>query len=131
MPWMKPERACISAGTGIPKDLENKEKEIEQLREAKLQAAQNQNYELAANLRDQVQQLQIELENMTVRWQNEQRSHPTEVNGDTVADVVSMMSGVPVSRVSTNENERLKGMKQALGQHVIAQNKAIERLLVL
>ena len=116
------------AGTGIPKDLENKEKEIEQLREAKLQAAQNQNYELAANLRDQVQQLQIELENMTVRWQNEQRSHPTEVNGDTVADVVSMMSGVPVSRVSTNENERLKGMKQVLGQRVIAQNKAIERL---
>lgn len=116
------------AGTGIPKLLEEKEKEIERLRETKLKAAQEQNYELAANLRDQVQQLTKELDVMTQTWQNEQKEHPAEVDEATVAEVVSMMSGVPVTRVSTNESERLKGMREALSCRVIAQDKAIERL---
>lgn len=116
------------AGTGIPKNLEDKEKDIERLRETKLQAAQDQNYELAAKLRDRVQQLTKELEAMTLSWQNEQKKHPIEVDDAAVAEVVSMMSGVPVTRVSINESERLKGMREALSKRVIAQDKAIERL---
>ena len=116
------------AGTETPKMLEEKEKEIDQLREAKVQAAQNQNYELAANLRDQVQQLTIELENLTTQWQHEQKEHPSTVDENAVAEVVSMMSGVPVTRVAAKEGERLKGMRQALASRVIAQDKAVERL---
>lgn len=116
------------AGTGVPKTLEDKEKEIERLRETKLQAAHDQNYELAANLRDRVQQLTKELEALTKSWQNEQKEHPVEVDDAAIAEVVSMMSGVPVTRVSINENERLKGMREVLSKRVIAQEKAIERL---
>lgn len=111
-----------------PKSFEEKEKEIASLREQKLQAAQDQNYELAANLRDQVQQLTKELEDMTMQWQSEQKRHPSEVNESTIAEVVSMMSGVPVTRVASKESERLKGMRDALNQKVIAQDKAVERL---
>lgn len=115
-------------GTNTPKSIEAKEKEIEQLRQQKLQAAQNQNYELAANLRDQVQTLTTELEQMTKQWQDEQQCHPTLVDDAVVAEVVSMMSGVPVTRIAANESERLKGMRSELNKRVIAQEKAVERL---
>lgn len=115
-------------GTNTPKSIEAKEKEIEQLRQQKLQAAQNQNYELAANLRDQVQTLTTELEEMTKQWQDEQQCHPTLVDDAVVAEVVSMMSGIPVTRVAANESERLKGMRSELNKRVIAQEKAVERL---
>lgn len=115
-------------GTDTPKSIEAKEKEIEQLRQQKLEAAQNQNYELAANLRDQVQTLTTELEQMTKQWQDEQQCHPTLVDDAVVAEVVSIMSGVPVTRVAANESERLKGMRLELNKRVIAQEKAVERL---
>lgn len=115
-------------GTDTPRSIEAKEKEIEQLRQQKLEAAQNQNYELAANLRDQVQKLTTELEQMTKQWQDEQQCHPTLVDDAVVAEVVSMMSGVPVTRVAANESERLKGMRSELNKQVIAQEKAVERL---
>lgn len=115
-----------SAGT--PKFIEEKEKDIESLRSQKQQAAQDQNYELAANLRDQVQTLTIELERMTQEWQAQQQEYPAEVNENVVAEVVSMMSGVPATRVAANETDRLKGMRQTLNARVIAQDKAVERL---
>lgn len=116
------------AGTNTPQFIEDKEREIEILRQQKLQAAKEQNYEIAANLRDQIQNLTEELEKLTIEWQNNQKNHPTEVNEAVVAEVVSMMSGVPVTRVATNESERLKGMRKELNQRVIAQDKAVERL---
>ena len=116
-----------SAGT--PKFIEEKEKDIESLRSQKQQAAQDQNYELAANLRDQVQTLTIELERMTQEWQAQQQENPAEVNENVVAEVVSMMSGVPATRVAANETDRLKGMRQTLNARVIAQDKAVERLI--
>lgn len=116
------------AGTAIPRDIEDKEKLIEVLRKQKLQAAQDQNYELAANLRDEVQQVTLEVEKMTKEWQDNQHEHPAQVDEAVVAEVVSMMSGVPATRIATSESQRLKGMKQALCQRVIAQDKAVERL---
>ena len=116
------------AGTAIPREIEDKEKLIETLRKQKLQAAQDQNYELAANLRDEVQQVTLEVEKMTQAWQDNQQEHPSEVDEPVVAEVVSMMSGVPATRIATNESQRLKGMKDALSKRVIAQEKAVERL---
>ena len=122
--------ACMHlAGTGTPKQLEEKEKEIEIMRSQKLEAAQNQNYELAARLRDEIQTLNRELETITQQWQIEQKEHPVEVDETVVAQVVSKMSGVPVTRVASKESERLKGMGCALNHKVIAQEKAVERLV--
>ena len=116
------------ASSDTPKFVIEKEHEIEKLREQKLQAAKEQNYELAANLRDQVQVLTRELEKQTEEWQKSQREHPMQVDETVVAEVVSMMSGVPVTRVSANESSRLHGMREALNHRVIAQDKAVERL---
>ena len=116
------------AGSENPKFLEEKEKEIEHVREAKMQAAQAQNYEAAANLRDEVTRLTKELDELTLRWQNEVAAHPIVVDEADVADVVSSMSGVPAARVAAAESERLQGMKAALSAKVIAQDKAVERL---
>lgn len=116
------------AGSDTPKFVVEKEHEIEKLREQKLQAAKEQNYELAANLRDEVQMLTRELEKQTEEWQKSQKEHPLQVDETVVAEVVSMMSGVPVTRVSANESTRLHGMREALNHRVIAQDKAVERL---
>ncbi len=116
------------AGSDTPKFVVEKEHEIEKLREQKLQAAKEQNYELAANLRDEVQKLTRELEKQTEEWQKSQKEHPLQVDETVVAEVVSMMSGVPVTRVNANESTRLHGMREALNHRVIAQDKAVERL---
>ena len=116
------------AGSDTPKFVVEKEHEIEKLREQKLQAAKEQNYELAANLRDEVQKLTRELEKQTEEWQKSQKEHPLQVDETVVAEVVSMMSGVPVTRVSANESTRLHGMRGALNHRVISQDKAVERL---
>ena len=65
---------------------------------------------------------------MTQEWQAQQQENPAEVNENVVAEVVSMMSGVPATRVAANETDRLKGMRQTLNARVIAQDKAVERL---
>ncbi len=111
-----------------PKELEELQQHIDNLREQKMQAAKEQNYELAANLRDQVQELTRKMDVATDEWQNQQKNHPSEVDAEAVAEVVSMMSGVPATRIATDEGKRLKGMRGALSQKVIAQDKAIERL---
>jgi len=116
------------AGTSIPQEILDKEKEIDQLRKEKQKAALEQNYEQAANLRDRVQQLTNELDSITRTWQKEQRAKRAQVDETIVAEVVSMMSGVPVTRVAASENERLSGMKDHLCSRVIAQDRAVEKL---
>lgn len=116
------------AGTESPHFIEEKNAEIEKLRKEKMEAAQNQDYERAANLRDQVETLTRELEELTQKWQKEQQDHPCIVDEASVAEVVSMMSGVPATRVASSESDRLKGMRSALNSRVIAQEKAVERL---
>lgn len=112
----------------IPKEIEEKEKEIEEMRKAKLEAARDQNYEMAANLRDRISQISKDLEQMIKAWQESRKDNPEIVDAEAVAEVVSMMSGVPVTRVAAGESERLKGMKAALMSQVIAQDSAVERL---
>ena len=113
----------------IPAEIEHMEQEIAQLREKKTEAAQNQNYELAAKLRDDMQMRQQELDKITAEWQAKQAEHRKVVDEEAIAQVVSMMSGVPVSKMAENEGERLKGLKNVLQAKVIAQNRAIEQLV--
>lgn len=117
------------ADTDAPKEIAEKEAEVALLKEQKLEAAQAQDYERAANLRDTIVTMTAEIDRMTEEWHRQQRKHPQTVDAADVAGVVSMISGVPVTRVAESESIRLKGMKKALCERVIAQDKAVEKLV--
>ena len=112
----------------VPTDVKELEAEIAMLKGHKAEAAKKQDYELAARLRDSVAQLQEQLDKRNREWINTLKHNCPEVTEEDVANVVSMMSGVPVTRVAQSENERLRGMAAALKSKVIAQDKAIEQL---
>ena len=112
----------------VPGDIVALEKEISDLREQKMQAAREQQYELAANLRDEAQQKQKELDVRNKEWQESLKSEKLLVDTEDIASVVSMMSGVPVHQMASTENVRLKGMKEALSAKVIAQDEAISQV---
>ena len=113
----------------VPENIQNLEQEIERLKSEKTQAAKAQNYEMAARLRDEVMLKENELQKLTAEWQAERKQSPAEVDADAIASVVSLISGVPAERVAATEQSRLKGMKAALSAKVIAQDKAISRLV--
>ncbi len=114
--------------TDTPKEIVEVQEEIENTRRCKLEAAEQQDYERAADLRDCVQQLEERLAQLTRQWEESQKEHPSVVDEADVAEVVSMMSGVPANKVVEQEKERLSGMKDALNARVIAQPSAVERL---
>ncbi len=112
-----------------PVEIRQNEEEIEALKKQKSDAAKKQDYELAARLRDAVGDLSAELEQMNTRWLAELNRGNELVDVDVVADVVSMMSGVPAGKIKESESERLRGMKVALQGQVIAQDEAVEKLV--
>lgn len=116
-------------GLSVPKEIEDLEKKIAELKEQKLRAAKAQNYELAAQLRDETTQLSRQLETMNNEWLSNQKGNREQVSEEDVAGVVSMMSGVPVQRMAADESARLKGMRQALSEKVISQDDAITKLV--
>ena len=115
-------------GVTVPQAITDKENEIEALKKEKTSAAQNQDYELAARLRDAVNNLSAELEKMNQEWIATLKKDRSVVDADDIAAVISSISGVPVQKLQQSETDRLKGMKSALSQKVIAQDKAIEKL---
>lgn len=112
----------------VPEPIAVKEMEVQNLRKEKEEAAARQEYEQAAGLRDRVLQCEAELKTLQEEWQRELSEHRIIVDEDAIAGVVSMMSGVPAERMKESETVRLKGMKQALSEKVIAQDRAIKRL---
>jgi len=113
----------------IPPEISEKEKEIKRITEKKQQAVGNQNFELAAGYRDRQTVLERELAELNRKWQEGEVDIRQEVTAENVAEVVSMMTGVPVQRMAQEEGIRLKGMAQELKAHVIAQDKAIEKMV--
>lgn len=113
----------------VPKEILEKEKEIEEQKARKSQAAKEQNYETAAHLRDNIIDLQHELARMNEMWQNTMPQDHTTVGADDVAEVVSLMSGVPAGRMMEDEVRRLKDMEQSLRHKVIAQEEAIGKVV--
>ena len=113
----------------IPPEITEKEKEMQQVKEKKQQAVSNQNFELAASYRDRESVLSRELQELNKKWLDGEVDVRQEVTAEQVADVVSMMTGVPVQRMAQEEGIRLKGMAQELKSQVIAQDKAIEKMV--
>ncbi len=112
----------------VPKEIENKEKEIEEAKEKKIEAVKRQNFELAANFRDVEKKLTDQLEEMKAKWEAELKKNRETVDEEDVANVVSMMSGVPVQRIAQAEGSRLAKMKEKLKSRVIAQDEAVNKV---
>ena len=113
----------------IPPEIAEMEKEIEHVKERKNNAVKNQNFELAAGYRDRQTQLETELKALNEKWQNGDTEERQVVDAEQVAEVVSMMTGVPVQRMAEQEGIRLKGMMEELKGAVIGQDKAIEKMV--
>lgn len=113
----------------VPKEIENQEKMIDEARMHKIEAVRMQDFELAASFRDREKSLSEELETMKARWEESLRENREKVDDKQIADVVSMMSGVPVQRMAHAEGNKLRGMKDELLSKVIAQDKAVETLV--
>ena len=112
----------------VPKEIEDKERQIDFTREGKNDAVNRQDFELAARFRDQEKVLEGELEQMRKDWEKSLKSHRETVDEESIATVVSMMSGIPVQKIAREEGERLKGLAPALKSKVIAQDSAIDLL---
>ena len=113
----------------IPPQIAEKEKEIEEVKKKKKNAVSNQNFELAASYRDRQTLLEDELRKLNEDWTNGDNCSRETVTEKEVADVVSMMTGVPVQRMAEAEGIRLRKMGDELKKAVIAQDAAIEKMV--
>ena len=113
----------------IPPEIAEKEKEIEEVKKKKKNAVSNQNFELAASYRDRQTLLEDELRKLNEDWTNGDNSSRETVTEKEVADVVSMMTGVPVQRMAEAEGVRLRMMADELKKAVVAQDSAIEKMV--
>ncbi len=113
----------------VPKHIEDLEKQIEELKELKNQAVKNQQYEKAADLRDKESKLSRQLEFAKVQWEEESKTRRYPVTEDDIAEVVSMMTGIPVKRVAQSESKKLVNMEQDLQGVIIGQNEAITKVV--
>ena len=113
----------------VPQSILDIQKEIEIAQEKKQAAVKNQNFELAASFRDKQTELEQKLKDEQERWQNGDTEDKIEIGEDAIADVVSMITGVPVQRMQEAEGIRLKNMNDNLKQVVIAQDAAIDKMV--
>jgi ATP-dependent Clp protease ATP-binding subunit ClpC len=113
----------------VPPAITEKEKEIGFIKEKKQLSVSNQNFELAARYRDRQIELETELEELNKQWIASEGGERETVTEKDVADVVSMMSGIPVQRMAEAEGVRLKGMANELKNVVIGQDPAIEKVV--
>lgn len=113
----------------VPQNIVDIEAKIEEIKELKNQVVRSQKYEEAARLRDTEKQLHAQLEAAKKAWEEETKQNRVTVNEENVAEVVSMMSGVPVQRVNQNEGEKLIKMYELLKGKVIGQDPALLKVV--
>src|SRR5699024_2789500 len=105
----------------IPPNLKDLETELEEVRKEKDAAVQSQEFEKAASLRDTEQGLREKLETTKNKWKEKQGQENSEVTAEDIAAVVSIWTGVPVSKLTKGEKERLLNMEEILHKHIIGQ----------
>ena len=113
----------------VPKSIEELEAKIEATKNEKLAAVKSQNFELAASFRDKERQYLMELESAKAKWEKEMQEHRETVDEDKVAEVIAMMSGVPVQRIAKAENARLLEMSDILKSKVVGQDDAVHKIV--
>ena len=113
----------------VPKTIEELELHIEAIKQNKVHAVKSQNFELAANYRDQERQLLLRLENSKAKWEEELQENRQIVDEEKIAEVVSMMSGIPMQRIAQAENLKLKEMAKILKSKIIGQDEAVDKIV--
>ncbi|MCH8011011.1 MAG: ATP-dependent Clp protease ATP-binding subunit [Candidatus Marinimicrobia bacterium] len=112
----------------VPDEIVNLELGIEKIRAEKEDVVSSQNFEKAASLRDKERNLMRTLDNFQKRWQKEEMKNATRITENDIADVVSMMTGIPISKVAASESQKLLRMSKILIEDIIGQDEAIEIL---
>ncbi|KUK57986.1 MAG: ATPase AAA-2 domain protein [Bacteroidetes bacterium 38_7] len=113
----------------VPQEILNIEKNIEEVKQRKSDAINAQKFEEAANFRDLERKLSLELERAKKRWDENSRIHREIVSEENVAEVVSMITGIPIQRVAQNESARLLNMEEDLKGSIIGQDEAIGKVV--
>lgn len=113
----------------VPSEIINLEKELDDIKLKKQNAVMSQNFELAAGYRDKQTEIEHEIDNINSQWNGGNDTERPQITEDDIADVVSMMAGIPVKRMKETESIRLKGMAAELKGYVIAQDTAIDKMV--
>ncbi|PIF00586.1 MAG: Clp protease ClpC [Maribacter sp.] len=112
----------------VPKQILELEKQLEDVRELKNSVVKKQKYEEAAKLRDDEKRLEKELTIAQEKWEEDSKLHKEVVSEDNVADVVSMMSGIPVNRIAQTESNKLAELPELIKANVIGQDEAVSKV---
>ncbi len=112
----------------VPGDILKLEEQIENIKKEKNKVVKSQKYEEAAKLRDTEKKLIEQLDIAKLRWEEETKLKRYNVKEENIAEVIAMMTGIPVSRIGQNEGQKLLGMKDELIRRIIGQNEAIAKL---
>lgn len=113
----------------VPTEILDIEKKISEIKNKKVGVVKSQKYEEAARLRDVEKQLYLNLDNARLKWEDEQKSKRQIVSEDNVAEVVSMITGIPLQKVGQKENEKLSNMISSIGGKVVGQEEAVIKVV--
>jgi ATP-dependent Clp protease ATP-binding subunit ClpC len=112
----------------IPEVIEKLKKEIDIIKEKKVQVVKSQNYEQAAKLRDEERKVTTKLEDEKLKWTEKQKDNKTPVSLDDVYDIISDMTGVPITKLDTKETKKLLQLEETLTSKVIGQDEAVKTI---
>ena len=112
----------------IPDEIINAEKQIEKLNKQKEKAINSQDFEKAASIRDKQRKVKDKLDKFKFNWQNKSQKNIPVIDEEDVADVVSMITGIPLSKVATSESQKLLEMDSVLKKSIIGQDEAIVKV---
>jgi len=113
----------------VPKEVTDIEQKLVDIKDKKQEVVKSQRYEEAAKLRDVEKQLQKQLEDARRKWDEDTKENRQTVTEENVAEVVSMMTGIPLQKVSQNENKKLAMMQEMMKGKVIGQDDAIQKVV--
>ena len=113
----------------VPQNITNIEKQLSDITTKKKVAIKKQKFEIAAELRDSEKKIQSQLEHAQDIWEKELKANKETVSEENVADVVSIMTGIPVNRVASQERKKLSLMTDNIKRKIIGQNEAIEKVV--
>ena len=112
----------------VPKEITDLELQIEKVHNNKEAAILSQKFEDAASLRDDEQKLTTKLSKIQKNWRVSEQSNPIQINEDDIADVVSMVTRIPIQNVAESEGQKLLKMKKELSNKIIGQEQAVESI---
>ena len=113
----------------VPKNITDLEENLEEITIKKKDAIKKQKFEIAAGLRDSEKKHTTQLEHAKDIWEKELKNHKEIVSEENVADVVSLMTGIPVNKVASQERKKLVSMTDSIKAKIIGQNEAVEKVV--